>query len=164
MDYFTAAQALINATQAASRQLADAVRRAPIPYWENLFPDAAGGALTATQAIARRLHGSTARTTSRRCGSSISSASRPAASSGRTPTSPPVRLAGGGELDRQVELPRPRVTLRKALLSQGFQFDFNYTLSQSKDHGSQVERGSAFGNFARRLQRFLVNSFDQELN
>ena len=56
------------------------------------------------------------------------------------------------------------MTLRKRY-SAGTQFDFNYTLSQSKDLGSQVERGSAFGNFSNGgYSGFLINSFDQELN
>ncbi len=56
-DYFTAVQAMIRAAQAAG--LTATRRRAPtrawprIPYWENLFPAAAGGGLSATQAIAR---------------------------------------------------------------------------------------------------------------
>ena len=32
--------------------------------------------------------------------------------------------------------------------SDGYQFDFNYTYAVAKDHGSSVERGAAFGNFA----------------
>jgi hypothetical protein len=52
------------------------------------------------------------------------------------------------------------VTLRKRY-SQGVQFDLNYTLSQSKDTSSQVERGSAFGNFGNGgYTGFLLNSFD----
>ena len=40
-----------------------------------------------------------------------------------------------------------------------------YTLSESKDMGSQVERGGAFGNFSNGGSTgFLVNSFDPELN
>ena len=56
-DYFTAAQALINAAQnlglTGSSPTAAYQQLGAIPYWENLFPDAAGGGLTATQAIAR---------------------------------------------------------------------------------------------------------------
>ena len=44
-------------------------------------------------------------------------------------------------------------------------FDFNYTLSKSEDLGSQVERGSAFGNSANGgYSGFLINSFDPESN
>jgi hypothetical protein len=56
------------------------------------------------------------------------------------------------------------LTLRK-LFSRGFQFDANYTLSQSKDMASWVERGSAFVNFDNGgYSGTLINSFDPELN
>ena len=56
------------------------------------------------------------------------------------------------------------LTLRKRY-SHGMQFDVNYTLSQSKDIGSHVERGSAFGNFGNGgYTGFLINSWDPELN
>ncbi len=56
------------------------------------------------------------------------------------------------------------LTLRKRY-SNGTLFDFNYTLSQSKDNGSQVERGSAFGNFGNGgYSGFLINSFDPDSN
>ena len=52
-----------------------------------------------------------------------------------------------------------------AAVHHGLQFDVNYTLSQSTDMGSQVERGSAFGNFGNGgYTGFLINSFDPELN
>ena len=56
-DYFTAAQAIIRAAQAAGIGANSAAGPTPdspaIAYWENLFPGAAGGGLTATQAITR---------------------------------------------------------------------------------------------------------------
>ena len=56
------------------------------------------------------------------------------------------------------------LTLRRRY-ADGLQFDLNYTLSESKDMGSQVERGSAFYNFANGgYSGFLVNSFDPESN
>ena len=56
------------------------------------------------------------------------------------------------------------LTLRRRF-ADGCQFDFNYTLSKSEDMGSQVERGSAFGNFSNGGNSgFLINSFDPELN
>ncbi|MFP5379798.1 MAG: hypothetical protein ACLGHP_08650, partial [Vicinamibacteria bacterium] len=58
MDYFTAAQQLIRATQAAGisdRAPTSAYNvLAPIPYWENLFPDARRGGNSATATIAQR--------------------------------------------------------------------------------------------------------------
>jgi hypothetical protein len=56
------------------------------------------------------------------------------------------------------------LTFRK-LYSHGVLFDANYTLSQSKDMASWVERGSAFVNFDNGgYSGFLVNSFDPESN
>ena len=56
------------------------------------------------------------------------------------------------------------LTLRKRYAG-GTQFDVNYTLSKSEDMGSQVERGSSFGNFSNGGNSgFLINSFDPELN
>ena len=56
------------------------------------------------------------------------------------------------------------LTLRRRF-SDGMQFDINYTLAKSEDMGSQVERGSAFGNFGNGgTPGFLINSFDPELN
>ena len=56
------------------------------------------------------------------------------------------------------------LTLRRRF-SDGLQFDINYTLAKSEDMGSQVERGSAFGNFSNGGNTgFLINSFDPELN
>jgi hypothetical protein len=56
------------------------------------------------------------------------------------------------------------LSLRKRY-SGGTQFDINYTLSKSEDMGSQVERGSAFGNSGNGGNSgFLINSFDPELN
>ena len=56
------------------------------------------------------------------------------------------------------------LTLRRRF-SDGVQFDINYTLAKSEDMGSQVERGSGFGNFSNGGSTgFLFNSFDPELN
>ena len=57
-----------------------------------------------------------------------------------------------------------QLTFRRRF-SQGYSFDVNYTLSQGKDHGSEVERGAAFGNFGSGgYSGFLVNSFEPDLN
>jgi hypothetical protein len=56
------------------------------------------------------------------------------------------------------------LTLRKRY-SSGIQFDINYTLSDSKDTGSQVERGASFSNFGNGGNTgFLLNSFDPGAN
>jgi hypothetical protein len=57
-----------------------------------------------------------------------------------------------------------QLTFRRRF-THGVQFDLNYTLAKGKDHGSQVERGSAFDNFGSGgYSGFLVNSFEPDLN
>ena len=52
-----------------------------------------------------------------------------------------------------------QLTLRKRW-SQGYQFDVNYTLSESKDHGSAVERGTiGLGGYS----GILLNPFTPDL-
>jgi hypothetical protein len=168
VDYFTASQALISAAQAAGLTGASPATAyaaiGGIPYWENLFPAAAGGGLTATQAIARAFM---------RNGPDwitalydLDTSCNPACSV----FGPYAYFADQYDsLAAVSSLARSNyhgmlLTLRKRY-SSGTQFDFNYTLSQSKDNGSQVERGSAFGNFANGgYSGFLINSFDVEAN
>ncbi|MDP1568982.1 MAG: carboxypeptidase-like regulatory domain-containing protein [Vicinamibacterales bacterium] len=164
MDYFTAAQTIIRATQAAG---GDFRQVAPMPYWENMFPGAAGAGgrgLTATQEIARRfeLDGPDYITSlwlmDQLCVPSCSKFG-PYAYFNRQYDS----LAALSSIGRS-NYHSLQVSLRKRF-SQGFQYDVNYTLSQSKDLGSQVERGSAFGNFAAGgYSGFLVNSWDPDSN
>ncbi|HUE85702.1 MAG TPA: TonB-dependent receptor, partial [Vicinamibacterales bacterium] len=167
-DYFTAAQTLINAAQARgltgnSPDSAYAAL-ASIPYWENLFPGAAGGGLTATQAVARAYMAyapdwiSALWELDQFCEPACSIHGPFAFFSEQYDSLAAVSSIGKSNYHGLV------LTLRKRY-SAGTQFDFNYTLSESKDHGSQVERGSAFGNFSNGgYTGFLVNSFDQELN
>ena len=55
-----------------------------------------------------------------------------------------------------------QVTLRKRY-SHGYQFDVNYTLAHSKDHGSAIERGSAFTEFDNGgYTGFLINSWEPD--
>jgi hypothetical protein len=74
-----------------------------------------------------------------------------------------VRLAGRAQLGRlQSDYHSMVVTLRKQY-GQGVQFDLNYTLSESKDTGSSVERGGPFGNFSSGgYTGFLMNSWDTD--
>ena len=83
VDYFTAARQLVDAYNAAGGDVALMGR---IPYWENMFPDAAFDGLTATQNMAAAFGGATP-TTSRRSTTPISSAPRPAAASVRSRSS-----------------------------------------------------------------------------
>ena len=167
-DYFTAAQRIITAAQAAgltSGSAAGAYAGLPaVAYWENLFPGAAGGGLTATQAITRAYmqNGPDWITALYDLDTSCSPACSkfgPYAYFAEQYDS----LAAISSIGRS-NYNGMNVTLRRRL-SSGVQFDINYTLAKSEDMGSQVERGSGFGNFSNGGNTgFLINSFDPELN
>jgi hypothetical protein len=167
-DYFTAARAVITAAQqlgitgtspaAAYKAIKD------VPYWQNLFPAAAGDGLTATQSIARAfmLNGPDWLTALH----DMDTACIPACSifgpyayfAEQYDSLAAISSVGRSNYNGVV------ATLRKRY-SFGVQFDVNYTLSWSKDMGSEVERGSAFFNFANGgYSGFLVNSFNPESN
>jgi hypothetical protein len=169
VDYFTAAQAIIKAAQdrgitGNSAAAAYAVLPA-VAYWENLFPGAAGGGLTATQAITRSYmqNGPDYITALYDLDTSCDPACSifgPYAYFAEQYDS----LAAISSLGRS-NYHAMLLTLRKRY-SGGTQFDINYTLSKSEDMGSQVERGGAFGSgFSNGGNSgFLLNSFDPELN
>ena len=168
MDYFTAAQAIIGAAQArgiAGNSPASAYTGLPaVAYWENLFPAAAGGGLTATQAITRAFmqNGPDWITALYDMDTSCSPACSifgPYAYFAEQYDS----LAAISSIGRS-NYHAMLLSLRKRYAG-GTQFDINYTLSKSEDMGSQVERGGAFGNFSNGgSSGFLINSFDPELN
>jgi hypothetical protein len=168
VDYFTAAQQVIRATQAAGIASGAPIGAytgiAAIPYWENLFPDAAGADFSATQAIARRFNRDnpdfiTSLWLLDQFCSPACSKFGPYTYFNRQYDSV-AALSSIGRSNYHAMI----LTLRKRY-SDGLQFDMNYTLSESKDMGSNVERGSAFGNFgAGGYSGFLINSWDPELN
>ncbi|HXG86862.1 MAG TPA: TonB-dependent receptor [Vicinamibacterales bacterium] len=167
-DYFTAAQAIIRAAQGAGltgNSPASAYANLPaVAYWENIFPAAARAGLTATQVIARAFmqNGPDWITALY----DLDTACIPACSK----FGPYAYFAeqydslGGISSIGRSNYNGLNLTLRRRY-SSGVQFDINYTLSKSEDMGSQVERGSAFGNFSNGGNSgFLINSFDPELN
>ena len=168
MDYFTAAQRIINAAQAAGitgNSLPSAYAALPnLPYWENLFPAAAGttAGLSATQAVTRAFMRNapdyiTAIYDMDESCSPACSIFGPFAYFADQYDSL-ASLSSIGHSDYHAM----QLSLRKRFAS-GYQFDVNYTLSRSKDIGSQVERGGAFGNFSNGgYTGFLLNSFDPE--
>lgn len=168
MGYFTAAQTAINTAQGrgiTGRSPAAAYTDLPaIPYWENLFPGAAGAGLTPTQAVTRAFMANgpdwiTALYEMDTACTPACSIFGPYAYFAEQYDS----LAAISSIGRS-SYHAMALTLRRRY-ADGLQFDVNYTLSESKDMGSQVERGSAFGNFANGGQSgFLVNSFDPESN
>ena len=143
LDYFTAIRQLLD----APRRIGGDVTRASagFAYWENLFPDAAGGGLTATQAMAEPSR-ATRPTTSPRCGLADQFCDPACSRFGPFAyfAEQYHSLAARSSIGRSSTT---RCSSRCASVSAGLQFDFNYTLAQAKDHGSEVERGSGFGNF-----------------
>jgi hypothetical protein len=168
MDYFTAAQQLIKATQAAGiapgSPLSAYAGLGRMPYWENLFPDAASGTATATQAIARRFNNdgpdylTSLWLMDQSCIPACSIYGPFAYFAEQYDSLAAVSSIGRSNYHGLL------VTLRKRY-SDGVQFDLNYTLSESKDTGSAVERGSAFGNFDNGgYTGFLMNAFEPDLH
>ena len=168
MSYFAAAQTAIATAQAhgiTSGSPAQAYTAVPsVPYWENLFPGAAGGELTATQAVTRAFMANGPDWIGTLY--DMDTACRPACSifgpysyfSEQYDSLAAISSIGRSSYHAML------LTLRRRY-ADGLQFDINYTLSESKDMGSQVERGSAFTNFANGGHSgFLVNSFDPESN
>ena len=167
-DYFTAAQAIIRAAQAAgitSGSAAGAYAGLPaVPYWENIFPGAAGGGLTATQAMTRAFIANgpdwitALYDADTGCDPACSKFGPYAYFAEQYDSLAAISSIGRSNYNGM------NVTLRRRF-SDGLQFDINYTLAKSEDMGSQVERGSGFGNFSNGGNSgFLINSFEPELN
>lgn len=161
VDYFTAARQLIDAYDAAGGDVSQIGR---LPYWENLFPEAAFDGLTATQNMAAEFGANAPDyitalyVADQFCFPACTTAGPYSFFSEQYDS-----LAAHSSLARS-EYDAMQLTLRRRF-SNGYQFDLNYTLARGKDHGSEVERGGAFGNFGSGgYSGFLVNSFDPDLN
>jgi hypothetical protein len=166
MDYFTAARLAIDAARGIPAGAGfDAYQGiAPIPYWENLFPGASEGGLTATQSFARRFNRDAPdyiTTIWRADQFCLPGCSRFGDFAFFDPQYD--SLAGVSSIGYS-DYHALQMTLRKRF-SAGYLFDLNYTLSQSKDLASQVERGSFFGNFGSGgYTGFLLNSWEPDLH
>jgi hypothetical protein len=168
MDYFTAAQQLIRAIEAAGIVRGSAIAAyapiASIPYWENLFPDAAFGGFSATQQFARRFNNdgpdyiTTLWRADQFCAPGCSKFGPFAYFSQQYDSLAALSSVGRSNYNALILSARKRY-------SAGNQFDFNYTFSRSKDLGSNNERGSAFGTYgAGGYSGFLINTWNPELN
>jgi hypothetical protein len=168
MDYFTAAQQLIRAIQTAGIARGSAIAAyaplASIPYWENLFPDAAFGGFSATQQFARRFNNdgpdyiTTLWRADQFCVPGCSKFGPFAYFSEQYDSLAALSSVGRSNYHALILSARKRY-------SAGTQFDFNYTFSRSKDLGSNNERGSAFGTYgAGGYSGFLINTWDPEVN
>jgi len=168
-DYFTASTELIKQLETNGF---DPSVIAPIAYFENMFPDAAGviDGFTATQVMADEYaywypdHQS-----------AMFDFDIPDADGFCIPAC--TRFGGNSYLNRQYASAAAlstigrskynalQLTLRRRY-SDGYQFDFNYTYGFSKDHGSLIERNSNFsgpvdfglGGYT----GFLINSWDPD--
>jgi hypothetical protein len=166
VDYFSAAQQMIKAAQSRGingGSAASAYQGLPaIAYWENLFPGAAGGGLTATQAMTRAfMQNSPDYITAlfeadEFCTPSCSIFGPYAYFAEQYDSLGSISSVGRSNYNAL------QATFRKRY-SRGYQFDLNYTLGWSKDHGSQIERGGFFGNFGNGgYTGFLINTWDPE--
>ena len=166
VDYFTAARLSIEAYENAgisSSAAANFANLPSIPYWENLFPGAAGTvsgvALTASQRMIRWWYQNAPSYTDALFAADV--ACFPACSifgPNAFFNSQFSYLSAQSSIAR-ADYDSLQLTLRKRW-SHGFQFDVNYTLSESKDHGSAVERGTiGLGGYS----GVLMNPFDPDL-
>ncbi len=156
MTYFDAARAL--ATQInAGVKTADVK---PIPYWENLWPAAAGKGLTATQAIYNEYKSS---------GGDYTTA-LDTIDGGDSPCSPACSIFGPNAIFNSQysslaafrsrgngNYHAAQFTVRKRFTS-GVQFDFNYTYAKSIDLASYPE-GSQSTNQVSSISGQLINSW-----
>ncbi len=164
-DYFTAARQIIDATASISPNAPASAYTGlgPVAYWENLFPGAAGGGLTATQSIAQLFNEvrpdwiTALWLMDQLCFPECSIYGPYAYFSEQYGALAATSTIGRSEYDAL------QLTFRKRF-SQGYQFDLNYTYARAKDHGSSVEQGASFGQGGLGgYSGFLINSWDPDL-
>ncbi len=163
MDYYTAAKLLIDAARSQGAQ-----NVAPIPFWENMFPDAAGDpfefgqSYSATQNMAELYMEVDPDWTT----------GLNAADEGCFPACPVTGAftffnqqwdtLGAISSVARSQYNALQLSLRKRW-SHGYQFDINYTLAHAMDHGSSTERGSSFGNYDNGGDNgFLINTWNPD--
>ena len=150
-DYFTAVGQLIAASKHIPRDadLSAYSSIAPIPYWENLFPDAAQDGLTATQRMAAEFNGhapdyiTPLYNADECCYPACSTLGAFAFFAPQYDTLGMQSTIGRSQYDAL------QVSLRKRF-SEGYQFDVNYTLGYAKDHGSLLESDTTFARLQQR--------------
>ncbi len=166
VNYFTAAQQLIAAYRQAgvtSSTPGNFLGIGAIPYWENLFPAAAGAVsgvpMTATQRMARAFYQNDLDWTTALF--NADTACNPACSTlGKYAfwNSQFSQLRAQSSM-ADADYNSLQLTLRKRF-TDGYQFDLNYTLGKSTDLGSAVERDfQGYGGYS----GFLLNSWEPEL-
>ena len=164
VDYFTAAAQLINAAKGISKTAdLDAYSHiAPIPFWENLFPDAAQDGLTATQRMAAEYNGhgpdyiTPLYNADESCYPACSSLGAFAFFAPQYDTLGMQSTIGRSQYDAL------QVSVRKRF-SEGYQFDLNYTFGYAKDHGSLLENDTTFALFSNGgYTGFMIDSWDPD--
>jgi hypothetical protein len=148
MDYFTAATLLTKAANAGAATVN------PIPFWENLFPAAAGGGSSATQNIydvwspgneivSLQYLDTPAPGTTNVCYPACSQLPGQSGPTAYNFFMPQFSSRWGWRTSGNSSYNALNLTLRHALRS-GIQFDVNYTFSKSIDVGSNAERINLF--------------------
>ena len=166
MDYFTAARLSIEAWENAgitSSAAANFATLPNIPYWENLFPGAAGVVsgvpLTASQRMIRLWFQNSPSYTDALFSADVACSPACSVFGPNAYFNSQFSYLAAQSSIAQADYDSLQLTLRKRW-SHGFQFDLNYTLSESKDHGSAVERGTiGLGGYS----GVLLNSFSPDL-
>ncbi len=167
--YFAAAQQMIGAYQGAGlgydSDPGAFAGLAPIPYWENMFPDMAGvwgAGLSPTQAMAYWYAQNEPDYIT-----AIWAADQfcyPACSrhGDFAYFNPQYDSLGAVSTIGRSNYNSAQISFRKRY-SKGYQFDVNYTFGISKDTASGAERGNAFGNFATGgYTGFLMNTWEPD--
>jgi len=182
-DYFAAAQMLSKAAYAGTSESA----MAPIPYWEHLFPQAAGPANvigaapgtpavpTATQNIYDLYYSNLGNETLSledldafcypACSGTGSNTLGGFVGPNGTPFSfyqPQFSSLYGWQTRGNSNYNGLQLTLRHAL-SSGLQFDFNYTYSKSIDVGSNAERVNGFESNGLAFNSQVINAYSPNL-
>jgi hypothetical protein len=159
VDYFTAATQLVKALEATDF---DVSRIGRIPYFENMFPDAAGGGMTATQVMADYFSAYYPDHTSVLFGFDLFCDPACAVTGPYSYLNSQFAALAAQSTIGRAEYNALQLSLRKRY-SDGYQFDFNYTYGVSKDHGSALERGSSYTEFDNGgYTGFLINSWDPD--
>jgi len=159
VDYYTAVRQMINASHASG----DPLSIASIPYFENMFPDAAYGGYSATQNMADWYMSNEPDWTTplwvadEYCYPACAKTGAFSYFNKQYDSLGAISSIGKSTYNAM------QLTLRKRW-SHGYQFDINYTLAHAKDDGSAVERGSFFTSFDNGgYTGFMINSWQPGL-
>jgi hypothetical protein len=158
-DYYTAAGQLV---QQLEQNNFNAMAVSPIAYFENLFPDAAGGGMTATQAMADYFAYYYPDFTSALFSADLFCDPACTTNGPYTYFNPQFAALAAQSSIARSQYNALQLSLRKRY-SDGYQFDLNYTYGVSKDHGSALERGSSYTVYDNGgYTGFLINSWNPD--